>query len=147
MQALPKKILVPTDFSETSREALHRAADVAQACSAQLTVLYADPFTAPAEAADAELDSHLAERKEAAAEHLKEEVRREIPANIPVDTLVVVDTPVAAILDVARDKNMDWIVMGTHGRSGVSRLFLGSVTEEVLRQADRPVLTIHKAAA
>lgn len=144
-QALPKKILVPTDFSEASREALHRAADVAQACAAQLTVIYADPFTAPADA-DEDIANRVAQGKEAAIARLQEEVRKEVPANVPVDSFVVVDEPVSAILEVAKDKDMDWIVMGTHGRHGFNRLLLGSVTEEVLRHADRPVLTVRQAA-
>lgn len=140
-QSLPKTILVPTDFSDASRQALHRAADVAQACSAKLTVIYADPFSPPDE-----IDHENVEQsKQAATARLREEVRKEVPANVPVESFVVVDTPVSAILNVAKEKNMDWIVMGTHGRTGVSRLFLGSITEQVLRQADRPVLTVRAA--
>jgi nucleotide-binding universal stress UspA family protein len=144
-QALPKTILVPTDFSDVSREALHRAADVAQACSARLTVMYADSFAQPPETSDDDLAVRVEQSKLAAAEHLQDEVRSQVPANIPVDTMVIVDNPVHAILHVAKEKDLDWIVMGTHGRTGVRRFVLGSVTEEVLRHADRPVLTIHPA--
>lgn len=144
-QVLPKTILVPTDFSNASREALHRAADVAQACSARLTVMYADSFAQPPETADEDLAARVEQSKEAAAQHLREEVRTEVPPNVPVDTMIVADNPVDAILHAAKEKDVDWIVMGTHGRTGVRRLVLGSVTEEVLRHADRPVLTIHSA--
>ncbi len=140
-QPLPKTILVPTDFSDASRQALHRAADFAQACSARLTVIYADRFTPPDET-DRE---NVEQSKAAATARLQDEVRKEVPPDVPVDSFVVVDTPVSAILGVAKERNVDWIVMGTHGRSGVSRLLLGSVTEQVLRQADRPVLTVRAA--
>ena len=140
-QSLPKSILVPTDFSDASRQALHRAADVAQSCSAKLTVIYADRFTPPDE-----IDGENLEQSKAAANaRLQEEIHNEVPPDVPVDSFVVVDTPVSAILNVARERGVDWIVMGTHGRSGVSRLLLGSVTEQVLRRADRPVLTVRSA--
>jgi nucleotide-binding universal stress UspA family protein len=64
------------------------------------------------------------------------------PANVQVETVIVTNTPVEAILGLAKEENVDWIVTGTHGHSGVKRFVLGSVTESVLRQADRPVLTI-----
>ena len=141
MQALPKKILVPTDFSEPSRAALQQAALVANACSAKLTVLYADPFVPPLDPLD-DVTTRTARSKEEAARHLGEEVKELVPPNVQVETMVVVNTPVSAILDVAKEKDVDWIVMGTHGRTGVKRLVLGSVTEEVLRGTDRPVLTV-----
>ncbi len=143
MEALPKRILVPTDFSKASRAALQQAAEVARACSAKLTVMYADTFT-PTTAGD-EITTQVEETKEAAATHLKDDVKELVPPTVPVDTMIVVDQPVSAILKTARDKNVDWIVMGTHGRRGVDRLVLGSVTESVLRQSDRPVLTVRAA--
>ena len=143
MEALPKKILVPTDFSEPSRAALQQAAEVARACSAKLTVMYADTFT-PATAGDT-ITAAAEGTQEAAETHLKDEVRQLVPPAVPVDTMVVIDQPVHAILQTAKEKDVDWIIMGTHGRRGVNRLVLGSVTESVLRQADRPVLTIRAA--
>ncbi len=144
MEALPKKILVPTDFSKASRAALQQAAEVARACSAKLTVMYADTFMPPV-ALD-EVPERADETKEAAEIHLKDEVKAVVPPTVAVDTMIVVDQPVHAILQTAKEKNVDWIIMGTHGRRGVDRLILGSVTESVLRQSDRPVLTIHAAA-
>lgn len=144
MEALPKKILVPTDFSETSRAALQRAGEVAKACSAKLTVIYADEFVAPPDMVD-ELPARSARSKDTANKHLAQEVQELVPPNVEVDTLVVENSPVNAILQVAKEKDVDWIIMGTHGRTGVRRFVLGSVAEEVLRQSDRPVLTVRKA--
>jgi nucleotide-binding universal stress UspA family protein len=62
--------------------------------------------------------------------------------DVPVETQVLLGTPGAAIVTAARDSNADLIVMGTHGRTGISRLLLGSVAEYVLRHAQCPVLTI-----
>jgi K+-sensing histidine kinase KdpD len=55
---------------------------------------------------------------------------------------VVEGDPSAVILDVAREINADLIVLGTHGRKGISRLFVGSVAEQVVRKAECPVLTV-----
>jgi nucleotide-binding universal stress UspA family protein len=143
MEALPKKILVPTDFSDASKAALHQAAEFAKACSAKLTVMFADPFE-PRTAGD-EIPRRNTVSKVDAENELKKEVKELVPENVLVDTMIVVDSPVPAILKTAKDKNIDWIVMGTHGRHGVDRLVLGSVTESVLRQSDRPVLTIRAA--
>ncbi len=142
MEALPKKILVPTDFSEASRAALQQAAEVARACSAKLTVLYADEFVpGPGD----ELPVRTVGSKEDAENHLKDDIKQLVPPTVPVHMIIVDDSPVPAILKIAKEEDVDWIVMGTHGRSGVPRLVLGSVTESVLRQTDRPVLTIRAA--
>lgn len=147
---LPKKILVPTDFSNASREALEEAAAVAKSCSAELVVLYADPLISSPdierELPNKFLDMNEREQKAVIEIHLKKKVEEVVPAGVHVETVVVIGSPVAAILKVANDTNADWIVMGTHGRQGLHRLVEGSVTEQVLRHADRPVLALHVAA-
>jgi nucleotide-binding universal stress UspA family protein len=72
-------------------------------------------------------------------------VSRCAAAKVTPVTELIHDTPVPAILAVAKKHGCDLIVMGTHGRSGIGRLFLGSTTEGVLRQSDVPVLTIRAA--
>ena len=145
--ALPKKILVPTDFSNTSKAALQKAVEVAESCAAKLVVIYADSFLPPpdslAEPRPILSASSEKEKKAFAEEELKKEIASIVPPNVEVESRVVVDDPVPAILTAAKDDDVDWIVMGTHGRSGLSRFFLGSVTESVIRQTDRPVLAIH----
>jgi len=64
--------------------------------------------------------------------------------DVPVETDLIEGSPVSDILDYAR--NCDLVVMGTHGRAGVSRVLLGSVAERVVRQAPVPVLTVRVPA-
>ena len=66
---------------------------------------------------------------------------------ISAETQVVIGTPVAEILTMARVKEVDLIAMGTHGRTGVARLVMGSVAEEVLRRAPCPVVTVRPQEA
>ena len=62
---------------------------------------------------------------------------------VPLSSHVEQGDPREVILDVARDKLVNLIVMGTHGRKGIARMLIGSVTEAVIRAADVPVLTVH----
>jgi nucleotide-binding universal stress UspA family protein len=147
---MPKKILVPTDLTEVSNVALKEAVEVAKSCSAELIVLYADRFYPPLDA-NFELPHQFADyddeqKRTVATNMLKERIAAIVPRDVRVQPLVVIDSPVDAILTVAKENDADWIVMGTHGRTGAARAFQGSVTEEVLRHADRPVLAIHSAA-
>ncbi len=147
---MPKRILVPTDFTETSGTALKAAAAVAEGCSAELVVLYSDPLIPPlgaeVELPNKFLDMSEQEKKSVIENYLKKEIDEVVPPSVHVDAVLAIGSPVQALLKTAKEKNADWIVMGTHGRTGFHRLVEGSVTEEVLRHADRPVLAIHAAA-
>jgi nucleotide-binding universal stress UspA family protein len=66
---------------------------------------------------------------------------------VPVQVNVAVGTPAEEILRVAREEKVDLIVMGTHGRTGLRHLLLGSVAEEVTRHAPCPVFTVRSGAA
>ncbi len=142
-----RHILCPVDFSDTSRRALRQAVVLAARYDARLTVLHVRPAAAeyvlPAAGigepaiVPADLPSH--DQVESALAHVLDEVGR--PAQPPV---LAVDTgrAHAAIVARATTEPTDLIVLGTHGRSGVNRLLLGSVTEKVLRTAPCPVLTV-----
>ena len=67
-------------------------------------------------------------------------------AGLQGDALLVPGTPAQAIMDTAAEQGVDLILMGTHGRTGLTHVFLGSVAEHVVRQAPCPVLVIRKAA-
>lgn len=144
MWTRPKKILVPVDFSELATAALHYAVHIAERSHASITVLNADPFDAPVEFMATELGT-VAESIEVAYQHAREELRRyaesNIPTNIKHDTAVVKGLAVSSIVHWAEDHNIDLIVMGTHGRGGLQRVLLGSVTESVVRSTTRPVLS------
>ncbi len=68
-------------------------------------------------------------------------------AGVSYEVFVVSGHPAAEILNLAAERSIDLIVMGTHGRSGVKHLLLGSVAERVVRESPTPVMTIHPKAA
>ena len=145
-----KTILVPTDFNELATTALRHAVQIARATRAEIVVLYADRFDPPAEFTSRQAEvlvEAIAESRRLAAAELERYAREVVPAAVKVTTMVREDFAVAGILAVADQVGADLIVMGTHGRGGLARLVLGSVTEAVLRETKRPVLTVTRAAA
>ncbi len=141
----PQLILCPTDFSEMADHALRYAGVLAKGFQARLVVLYAETFEPPpyftADQAKDLLKS-LARSRKAAGAHLSRYVKDRAEEYFQAESLVVEGHPAMAILKTAQERNADWIIMGTHGRSGWSRFRLGSVTERVLEEADRAVLTV-----
>ncbi|HSN68926.1 MAG TPA: universal stress protein [Thermoanaerobaculia bacterium] len=139
-----KRILVPTDLSDLATRALRHAGTIALHSGAEITVLYADTFLPPPHFTSEqipELVKNIEQSKAAAKEVLARNADEALPPAVRRRTLVVERAPVDAILDTATELDADLIVMGTHGRSGFNRLMLGSVTEKVLRQTRRPLLT------
>jgi nucleotide-binding universal stress UspA family protein len=141
----PKVILCPTDFSEMASFALRYAQVMAEGFQARLVVLYAEAFDPPPYfTSDQEKDllQSLARSRKAAETQLSRYVSTRVGITISAESLVVEGRPAAAILKTAQDRAADWIVMGTHGHGGWRRFLLGSVTERVLQEADRPVLAV-----
>jgi nucleotide-binding universal stress UspA family protein len=137
-----RRILVPTDFSQTSEAALRYAAALARAFKAQLHLLHVPEH--PGEAAEAEYPIGLFETMQNAAHErlgdlLTEAEMRELQ---PVRAMRL-GRPTDEIVRYASEHEIDLIVMGTHGREGVARMLLGSVAEKVVRRAACPVLTVH----
>jgi nucleotide-binding universal stress UspA family protein len=142
-----KTILVPTDFNELATAALRHAALIAQSTGAEIIVLYADRFVPPTEftATQAQaLADAIAESRRLAGEELQAYAAGIVPEGVKFTTIIREDFPVPAIVRLAEETNADLIVMGTHGRGGISRVLLGSVAEAVLRDTKRPVLTVRK---
>jgi universal stress protein A len=133
-------VLCPIDFSEPSRAALGYAAALAEHFGASLDVLAVDD---PLLSEVAASTGHVALEQETAAE-LRRFCSRALElapqAARAMSFLVRTGKPAAEILQAARDTNADLIVMGSHGRSGLTRLFFGSTTERVLRETHVPVL-------
>lgn len=128
-----KHILVPTDGSSRSERATQAAVELAKALGARVTGLYVtDPTYVR------ELDEGLNEH---ADEILGAFVKQAESAGIPYECAAIRgDTPQAAIIDFAAKNGCDVIVMGTHGRSRVGKLLLGSTAASVLADCDIPVL-------
>ncbi len=142
---LPKKILVPIDFTETSERALDYAIDLAALTGGSVTVLHAYeiPLVGLPEGAliaTADMAGRLLEASRAGLEKAVESRRGK---KVDLKSVLVQDPPREAILRVADEIDADLIVIGTHGRRGLARALLGSVAENVIRTATRPVLTIH----
>jgi len=142
-----KRILFPTDFSPCANEALDHALFLTRKYGATLHMLHAvvlhkdDPHNPAAHFADIdEIDRRL---KDLARIEMKASVRERAGDwhKIVMEQRRGVSAAGVA-LDYARDEEIDLIVMGTHGRRGLGRLFLGSVAEAVVRYASQPVLTI-----
>lgn len=149
MQAFqPKLILVPTDFSEPAAHALRYASALGERFAAHLLVIYADDFMPPVDFTATTAGEFAISREEMIAdarERLEVHVETNISTSVPYDTRVVIGAPVNAILEQARECGADLLVMGTHGRSGMARLVIGSVTEAVVRLATIPVITVNAA--
>jgi nucleotide-binding universal stress UspA family protein len=144
------RILVPTDFSDTSDWALEYARRVAERFGSSLHLLHIveGPFAgAPASAELFVPDAPAVQAAQFAEAKARLQLRLHTgEGGEPRETSeIVTGSPARAIVDVARDRGFDLIVMGTHGRSGMAHLLLGSVAEKVVRDAACPVLTVHEA--
>jgi nucleotide-binding universal stress UspA family protein len=138
---LVQTMLHPTDFSERSRYAFRYACLLARELGARLIVLHVVP--PPPVTIQGEMIAY-APPEERDLEGLRERLRgyqADSPA-VPVDHFLEEGDPAAVILRVAKTTPCDLIVMGTHGRTGLGRLLMGSVAEEVVRKAPCPVITV-----
>lgn len=141
----PKSVLAPTDFSEHSSLALRYAAAIAQRCDSRLTVMHAHRFEPPLEFTSRQIDRVARdEERDRRALHrqLRQHVTEAVGGDVRAELVVVEAAPVAGVIAEAERVSADLIVMGTHGRSGVNRLLMGSVAENVVRRATCPVLTV-----
>ena len=145
-----KNILWPTDFSDPSYEALKVALEFATHFDAVLHIITVIPLVplveAPlgAESAGFNIAAYQNELEGHAKKSLKDIVEQRIGKDIKVVMDVSIGTAAAEIIRYATEKNIDLIVISTHGLSGWRKFISGSTTEQVVRQATCPVLTIHK---
>ena len=137
------KILVPFDFSETAERAVAWAADLQRTTGApRLHLVHAIPQR-PAGTMDVPLAELLPNAEELAAlERSMIDKARGHQAAATAAVCIRAATVGDVILDAADSAGADLIVMGSHGRTGVRRLLLGSVAEHVLRHAKCPVVTV-----
>jgi len=146
----PARILCPVDFSDLSDLALKYAAAGAQAFSATLVVFHAQRFTLPPYFTPGQI-AELTRQHRAEQDRAKQFLRLHVlkilgaQANDLKMKFDLVDAhPVDAVLDAAKRHRADLIIMGTHGRGGAKRLWLGSVVENVVRQAGVPVFIVRQ---
>lgn len=143
-----KHILVPTDGSKLSAKAIRSAAELAKACSAKLTGIYViAQYEPPVYSEGAVLGMPVSRRvyQESAQKTAKKalavvEIESQTAGVDSSTVSVVADQPWRAIIDAAKKKRCDAIVMASHGRRGLAGLLLGSETVKVLTHSRIPVL-------
>lgn len=145
-----KKILCPVDFSDASRAALRVASELARRFDGEVTVFHAYPlpgYTLPEGTVlpASGMLQELAEQTDALLARWKAEA---IADGAPrIATGKSIGEPAAEIVAEAEDGKYDAIVVGTHGRTGLAHVLLGSVAERVVRRAPMPVVTVRPPPA
>jgi nucleotide-binding universal stress UspA family protein len=144
-----KRIIAPTDFSHCATAALEYLEMLARQFKSEITLLHAVVLRAPVELMQypglALADAVAAQ--ENAARTALDQYQSIHAAGFPsLSTFLATGDPASIILTESRSRKADLIVIGTHGRSGVRRALLGSVAEQVIRESDRPVLTVRCTA-
>ena len=141
-------ILVPIDFSPLSRKALQYAVPFARKHEARIIlfhvvepVYYPETYlaTLPPEIEDVNIERARSANKQLAALQ-KDDIGTDIPAQVLVET----GRPWDEIVKVAKDEDVDLIVIATHGHSGLKHVFLGSTAERVVRHAPCPILVVRE---
>ena len=149
------RLLVPVDFTTFSEEALLFASELAEKLGAKLLVLHVihDPLEAPGfYAHKGKMKKFLRSMEEAAEEMMDEFLKKmrnihleqaPIKKAIP---LLVVGTPVTRIVEIAEKKQARMIIIGSHGRTGLSHLLVGSKAEQVVRLSPIPVTVVKSSS-
>jgi nucleotide-binding universal stress UspA family protein len=142
-----KRILVATDFSEAADTALRYGRALARNFGAKLVLLHVTEDVASrlfaGEGYGAVLPEVQASVEAVARTQLDERLVDNDPVPLPATGEVITSSATAAtIVDYARERQIDLIVVGTHGRGGVSHLLMGSVAERVVRTAKCPVMVV-----
>lgn len=165
MKYAPRKILVPVDFSDFSEEALEIALDLGESVGADVLVLHVMEFpdrpgllpaAVPVESRGATPEATMSpyyEEVEALRRNIEQRSMEMIDSLVDrfrsgarVETRILWGDPIDEILKSAAEEKADLIVMSTHGRTGLSRLLMGSVAERVVRHATAAVLVVRGEA-
>lgn len=145
----PKRILVPTDFSNYADNALRQAVDIAKQYRAKIFLLHVigdhirqcieDYCLSDAVVKEIERDSMMA-----SLDNLKKEINRlsDDSSDVEISIYVKRGVPSEEVLREQEEKDIDLIVMASHGRTGISRILIGSVAEKVMRGAKCPVMLV-----
>lgn len=133
-----KKILVPTDFSHLSDQAVGIAVALAKESSGTVILLHVEE--APVAYGAGEMYYGIAEPDTEALRKMLQDIR--LPEGVAVERHLTAGEPAGAIVRFAEENGVDLVVMSTHGRTGLVRLLMGSVAEEVVRRAKCLVLTL-----
>lgn len=135
-------ILVPIDFSSDADDAIDMAISLAKDLGARITLFHAihEVYIGVGEMAAALPPSYIEDIEAEVEREMQAHLNKVVAAGLTGDSILVHGVPFQTILDTAEDQNIDLIVMGTHGRTGLKHVLLGSVAEKVIRMATCPVL-------
>ena len=143
-----KTILVPTDFSDFAEHAYNWAMGLAANCKAKIVLFHATPTMShiafPESVYYPDLARMEREMLADAEKRVGEFVAKKGPSPVPVETRVTLGEAVWEICRMAEKEHADLIIMGSHGRTGLSHVVLGSVAERVVRHAPCPVLVARR---
>ena len=141
-----RRVLHPTDLSKASSAAYRRAVDMARGNHAELLLVHvlapADPMMADGYVSPKVYEDMVNATRAYGQKHLTTLVRKTKRAGVRVKGLLLEGVPHERIAQAARSRKADLVVIGTHGRTGLAKLFLGSVASRVLAVAPCPVLTV-----
>ncbi len=139
-----RQILVPVDFSEHSRKALRYARPFAEQFGARLSLLHViEPMVFPGEFGYAPtMPEDMDEQRMAKARQQLKQVAEELGATVPVESAVRLGRAWKEIVDTARTKEADLLIISTHGYTGLKYALLGSVAEKIVRHSPCPVLVV-----
>lgn len=138
-----KTILFPTDFSTASDAALVHAEALAKSTGARLLIVHVEE--PPLAYGGGELYYGLPEPDSERIQKMLDDVRPKDPA-VPFAHRLTMGDPAGEIVRLATDEQAEMIVLGTHGRTGMTRLLMGSVAESIVRRAPCPVLIYRETA-
>lgn len=141
-----KNILFPSDFSPIADVGKQHALALAKHFGARLHLIHVVPISMVNPRSSSTwgtLENELNMQVELASQHLEKDASQASVESDRVTCTTVVGFEVEEILKYARENNIDLMVIGTHGRRGMSHFLLGSVAEKLVRMAECPVLTVH----
>jgi len=143
------KILAPTDFSDDSKNALGYVVELANKFGSEVLLMHVDQPLAPVMVGDLSpgfdigtVNRIAEEQRLMALKELDQETAKLRDAGLKARSLMRVGSPFLEIIHAAQSEGADLIVMGTHGRSGLAHVLMGSVAERVVNKAPCPVLTV-----
>jgi nucleotide-binding universal stress UspA family protein len=141
-----KRVLCPVDFADPSLAALESALSLAQESDAQVTILHVleSPADEPLVNRPISVPEYNRYREQDAAAHLAKLVPDGAANWCSASTRLAHGKPYRQILEIAAEENTDLIVMGVHGRNAIDLMLFGSTTNQVVRRATCPVLTIRR---
>lgn len=147
MELQVSKILVPIDFSDYSKMALDYAVEFAKKFNSQLFLIYViEPIVYPSDfgLGQVSISSIDMEIQSRAEDEMQKLINEKVPKETKVSWIVRVGKPFIEIINEAKEKDCDLIIIATHGHTGIEHILFGSTAEKVVRKSPIPVLVLRE---